>query len=254
MRWAAPDGDDHAAFYSCGIQEIPEERGAGAPHALRRRRSALARAAGLRVGARIRIRRWSHDPHAPRRVQRRRAAHRLHHGDLRRLCEWRELTLTSNLVAREIVGLWLFNFDPALDPTQLTFAVVGTPGSVPNSIDTGIDAFMAAGGGRYDIRFDFPPPPGHDSDAFGAGETVVYDITYKGPNASLFGASSFDFLSDPAGGNGTYASAAHIMRIGAGGDGSGWIGGSTLPEPSTALLLGAGLVALGVRRRSTRAA
>src|SRR5262245_8490405 len=61
-----------------------------------------------------------------------------------------QLTLSaSNLVGREIVGRWLFNVDPVLDPTQLTFTAVNNSASVPNSIDTGSDAFMAAGGGYF---------------------------------------------------------------------------------------------------------
>ena len=110
---------------------------------------------------------------------------------------------------------------------------------------------MAAGGGLFDIRFDFPPPPGHDTDAFSFGETLVYDISYVGVGGP-FTASSFDVLSAPGGGNGTYASAAHIMRIGPQADGSGWIGDATVPEPSTALLLGAGLAGLATVGRRNR--
>jgi hypothetical protein len=145
---------------------------------------------------------------------------------------------------RESVGLWLFNFDPDLDPTQLTFDAVDDTASVPNSITTGVDEFKAAGGGLFDIEFDFPPPAGHDSARFTVGEVVIYDITYTGP----IDVSAFDFQSASLGGNGTHRSAAHVMRIGPA-DGSGWIGAT--PEPSTALLFGVGLVGLaGVGRRS----
>lgn len=121
--------------------------------------------------------------------------------------------------------------------------MVGTPGSAPNSIGTGVDAFKADGDGWFDILFDFPPPPGSQNARFTAGETVVYDITYTGP----IDVNSFDFSSAPGGGNGTFLSAAHVQQTG-GGSGSGWIG-AAVPEPATALLLGGGLVALAAGRR-----
>jgi hypothetical protein len=154
------------------------------------------------------------------------------------------LFLTApNLVGTENVKEWNFNFDPSLDPTLLSFSVVGVPGSVPNAINTGVDAFQADGDGMYDIQFDFPPPPGSFAARFTTGETVVYDLTYISP----ISASSFNFFSTPGGGQGTFLSAAHIQMIGAGSD-SGWIG--VVPEPSTASLFALGLAALALRRRS----
>jgi hypothetical protein len=165
------------------------------------------------------------------------------------------LTLTANHLtggaSGESIGLWLFNFDPTLDPTLLTFTVVNNSASVPNGIATGVDAFQADGDGKYDIQFDFPPPPGSDAARFTGGETVTYDISYVGA-IDVF---SFYFQSVESAGNGTYYSGAHIQRTGGGVD-SGWIGATGLsievvPEPSTGLLfgLGLGLVALARRRR-----
>lgn len=159
------------------------------------------------------------------------------------------LTLsTANLTggaSGESVAEWYFNFDPALDPTLLSFTPVSNSASVPNSILTGVNAFMADGDGKFDITFNFPPPPGSDTARFTGGETVIYDITYVAP----IDVGSFNYFSVEGGGNGAYLSAAHVQRTGGGPD-SGWIG--AVPEPGTGALLGFGLVALAARRTRRR--
>jgi hypothetical protein len=85
-----------------------------------------------------------------------------------------------------------------------------------------------------------PPPPGSSSGRFTRGETIIYDLVHP----SAISASRFDFLSVMGGGAGTFGVAAQIQSIN--GTESGWIG--PIPEPSTALLLGLGVMGLGWRR------
>jgi hypothetical protein len=151
----------------------------------------------------------------------------------------------DNLVGDESIGFWLFNFDPTLDLTQLSFTAVSNTASVPN-ISTDINVFKADGDGLYDIQFNFPPPPGDFIYRFTTGESVIYDITYVAP----IDVYSFNFLSAIDGGQGTYFTAAQIQSIGQAGE-SGWIG-TPIPEPSTMLLLGGGLIGLGAFRRRFR--
>lgn len=148
----------------------------------------------------------------------------------------------AGLTGDESVAQIYLNFDPLLDPTQITFTAVDTFDSTPNSIDTGVNAYMADGDGNFDILFDMPPPPGNDAARLTAGESIVYDLTYISP----ISAASFDYSSVGGGGNGSYQAAAHIQRIGQNGD-SGWIG--PVPEPSTGLLVGVGLLVAARRRR-----
>jgi hypothetical protein len=158
------------------------------------------------------------------------------------------LTMTAgNLTGNENIELFYFNFDPGLNPLDLTFTAIDNSASNPengkgdNGIFTGVNGYMANGDGSYDIAFNFPPPPGSSANLFTSGESVIYDITFT----SAINANSFNHFSDEGGGQGTYLAAAHIQRIN--GNDSGWIG--VVPEPGTASLLALGLIGLAAKRR-----
>lgn len=154
-----------------------------------------------------------------------------------------DLTLTAvNLVGSEFVDVWLFNLDPALNPTLLVFSAPSKTGSFTDpTISQSVDAFKADGDGWFDIEIDFASGGGAAT-RFGPGEDVSYTITGIG---SLT-ADSFDFLSSLGGGHGPFPTAAHVQGIGQTGADSGWI---TVPEPTSLALLSIGAIASLRRRR-----
>ena len=148
----------------------------------------------------------------------------------------------------EKITTWLFNLDPAMDPTALDISHVG--GQAPDAVLTGTDAHRAAGDGFFDIFFDFP----NSGDTFGKGETSEYKIT----STDAITASSFGYLSvGGPGGKPGFMSAAHVQGIGPTGANSGWIasGGEppVIPLPAPVALGGFGLaLAAGVRTVARR--
>lgn len=149
-----------------------------------------------------------------------------------------DLTLeTTNLIGNEFVAEWLFNLDPALDPTNLVFSAPVKTGSFADpTVGTAVNAYNSA----FDIQVDFATNNG-PSVKFGSGETVAYVITSVDPITAL----SFNVDSIPNGDPGVYREAAMVDGISGGG--SGWVG--AVPEPTTLSLLALGGLLAARRRR-----
>jgi hypothetical protein len=158
-----------------------------------------------------------------------------------------------NLSGSENVTEWYFNFDDALDVSQLSFVEVGTSGVSPINVTTEMNSFKADGDGYFDIMFDFPPPPGNDPNRFNStNNTVSYAVTYS----SAISVWDFNFDSDLGGGQGIYKTAAHVQSIECPdplncptGSTSGWLGATNIvPEPVSSTLFLVGAATLGFRR------
>jgi hypothetical protein len=153
------------------------------------------------------------------------------------------MTVTSLLTGTsQFISQLYFNLDPAIDPTSITESgkAVDSGSFTLPTLSKGTNAFQADGDGKYDLLYDFSTAAG--------GRFNNSDVMTVTLSATGLTASSFNFLSNPAGGSGPFYIAAHLQGISGGG--SSWI---TTPEPGTvAMLLGFAIpLGLYVRRRAS---
>ncbi len=165
------------------------------------------------------------------------------------------LTLTINSGGGAYIDDWLFNVNPAIDPTTLTITQNTGPTPFQPTLkgtnafgNNSIPGFGASTSGLFDLQFQFDNPNGSRlSNTVSGNNAPTATFTITGGSIT---AASFNFLSaSPYDANGPYYSAAHIA-----GYGNGQSGGiaALVPEPASLALMGVGGLAIagaGLRRR-----
>jgi hypothetical protein len=169
-----------------------------------------------------------------------------------------QLFLDLNLTGGEFMSEFYFNVVAGQTlPTSFTLQASSGNFTTPTLVVGPNNTTKADGDGTYDLLLQFATSSS-GSARFSDGETATLLFSATGLTAS-----DFNMLSEPpSGGNGPFHVAAHIQGLpqgcsawisdtvaGSTGTNGGPCGGTSVPEPSSLVLLGSGLATLALWRR-----
>ena len=105
-----------------------------------------------------------------------------------------DLKISSLLFGTEFLDELYLNLDSGLNPTLLSFGSPTRTGSFGTNpvVSTGVDAFKADGGGKFDINFQFDIAP--SGDRFNILDTITYHVT----GITGLDENDFNFLGAPS--------------------------------------------------------